>query len=382
MRKAAIVGMGYTVPQTITPQLSYREMIFEAAVKAYENSGIHPKDVQSFICVSEDFLEGVSIFDEYVPDQLGANLKSVHTISADGIFAIISGFLQILTGKFDIVLVEAHSKASNILNPNEVIAFAQDPVYNQPLRLNPHYIAGLEMNRFLYSSGNTREQCAKVVVKNKKNALKNPLSAYPAKIEIEDVLNSALLSDPLRKMDKSQHADAACVFILASEKIAKSITPNPIWIKGAGWCSDDPSLETRNWDEAVYAKLSARQAYKMAGIQNPKQINLAEIDDSYSYKELQHLESMGLCRKGESGLLLEEGYFEHDGSLPVNISGGNLGAGFLFEASGAFKIVELILQLSKEAGCRQVKNASLGLAQVWRGVPTATGAVIILERED
>src|SRR3972149_1775102 len=65
LRSVAIVGVGITELKSSTPQVSYKELIFEAAQKAYEDAGLNPrKDIESFVCSSEDFLEGTSIFDE------------------------------------------------------------------------------------------------------------------------------------------------------------------------------------------------------------------------------------------------------------------------------------------------------------------------------
>jgi len=123
-------------------------------------------------------------------------------------------------------------------------------------------------------------------------------------------------------------------------------------------------------------------AYKIAGIRNPqKDICFAEIDDEFSYKELQHLEALKLCKKGEAGKLTEEGATERNGSLPVNTSGGLLGMGYALEASGLQRVLEVVRQLRGEAGKRQIPNAKTGLAQIWRGIPTATGAVAVLSAE-
>jgi acetyl-CoA C-acetyltransferase len=120
-------------------------------------------------------------------------------------------------------------------------------------------------------------------------------------------------------------------------------------------------------------------AYKTAGIKNPKkEICLAEIDDRFSYKELQNLEALGFCGRGEAGKLTEEEVTSRDGDLPVNPSGGLLGVGCSLETSGLQKLLEIVLQLRGEAGKRQIPNAETGLAQVWRGVPTASGAVTVL----
>jgi acetyl-CoA C-acetyltransferase len=64
--------------------------------------------------------------------------------------------------------------------------------------------------------------------------------------------------------------------------------------------------------------------------------------------------------------------------MPVNVSGGALGMGLALEASGLYRVVELVLQLRGKAGERQLSRAKIGLAQSWRGVPTTSGAVVIL----
>jgi acetyl-CoA C-acetyltransferase len=148
---------------------------------------------------------------------------------------------------------------------------------------------------------------------------------------------------------------------------------------GAGWCNDAPSLESRDWDEAAYAHEAGRMAYRLAGIGQPQmEIDFAEVDDTYAYKELQHLEALGLARVGEAGTLLEEGAFEPNGMLPVNISGGSLGVGHLLDATGLARALEVVLQLRGQAGERQLEEVEIGLAQSWRGVPTTSGAVIVM----
>ncbi len=123
-------------------------------------------------------------------------------------------------------------------------------------------------------------------------------------------------------------------------------------------------------------------AYKMAGITNPsREIQFAEVGDSFSYKELQHLEALKLCRHGEAGKLIEEGITQRSGEMPVNVSGGALGMGYAPEVLGLQRVMEVALQLRGQAGKRQLCDFETGLAQSWRGIPTATGAVAVLSRE-
>ncbi len=380
LKDVAIVGVGCTGFRSITPDISYKEIMFEAAVRAYKDAGVNPrKDIDCFITCAEDYWEGFSIFDEFVPDQLGAVLKNLFTVSADGLYGLATAYMLIQTGEFHVVAIEAHSKASDILTYADVVNFAMDPIFHRPLGGHPYYIAGLEMSRFLHETCSTKEQCAQVVVKNKKNALNNPFAGHPANITIDQVLESEPCFYPLSRLDISPLADGCIVMVLASEDVAHKLTDKPVWIKSVGWNTETPCLETRNWGTAIYTELAARMAYKMAGIDDPKSvIDFAEVNDLFSYKELQHLEALQLCRCGEAGKLTEEGATERDGHLPVNPSGGLLGMGFGLEASGLQKLLEVVLQLRGEAGKRQLNGVETGLAQTWRGIPTASGAVAIL----
>ncbi len=382
--RVAIVGLGWAGFRPVTPDQSYKELMYEAAVRAYADAGVDPRrDVESFITVAEDFHEGTSIFDEYVPDQLGGVLKPVHTIGGDGLHGLAAAYMLIRTGEFEVVVVEGHSKASNNLTLSEVTAYAQDPVLNRPLRLNTHFVAGLEMNRYMYETGTTHEQCAAVVVKNRRNALRNPSAPYGAELTLGDVLAGPPLAWPLGHRETAKHADGAIVLVLASEAkahhLTRQMTHRPVWIRGMGWCNDSPSLESRDWAQALYVREAAHVAYRQAGIHNPpSEIDFIEVDDTYAYKELQVLEALGFCRPGEAGELTEAGVTALEGDLPVNVSGGSLGLGHLLDAAGLARALEVALQLRGEAGPRQLEGVEAGLAQSWRGVPTTSGAVAIL----
>ncbi len=382
MERVAIAGVGYTAFSSVSPGSSYRELTHEAAVKAYEEAGIEPKDVESFIATSEDLLEGYSISDEYCNDQLGAPLKPCQTIPGDFLHSLAVGVMHILTGQFDLVVVQALSKASNMKTVPKLVNFAMDPVLTRPYDMTSYFVAGLEMNRFLQEGKATREQCAMVVVKNKANALRNPAAGYGAAIELRHVLDSEPVAEPVRALDIAPYADGAVVMVLCSEKLVKTLTDKPVWIKGVGWCSDSYALEYRDWSEAVPVRIAGDMAYRQAGIACPaKQVCFAEVNDEISFKELQHLEALRLFEPGTAGRATEDGKTMPDGVLPVNVSGGGLGVGHLFECSGAQKALEVVQQLRGEAGPRQLPDVKVGLAQAWRGIPTTSAAVAVFSNE-
>ena len=74
------------------------------------------------------------------------------------------------------------------------------------------------------------------------------------------------------------------------------------------------------YPQLVRAGVRRYATYRQAAIQNPREIRLFEVDDTYAYKELQHLIALGLYSEGaEAGRSLEAGETKLDGS----ISGGS-----------------------------------------------------------
>jgi acetyl-CoA C-acetyltransferase len=411
-RKVCVIGIGHTDFNSITPEMQWKDIMYEACQKAYVDAGIDPrKDVGSFITCAEDYWEGFSIFDEFVPDQVGALLRPCCTVCGDGLYGLGNAYMQIMTEYFDIVAVEAHSKISDLLTYGDIMLHAFDPLFDRPVsgpverpkyggspeytaenpkplvgrsdekeRLHPYFLAGLEMQHYLKTTGTTEEQCAKVVVKNKKNAFFNPYADYELRISVDDVMKSEYLFKPMKRLDISPNVDGAVCFVLADDKTAKNLGIEPIYFSGFGWSSETPWLSTRGMD-AMYAKNAAKMAYKMAGIKEPKkQIDVLEVDDRFSFKELQHLEALGFARPGEAGKLADEGLLEIGGSFPTNTSGGSLGVGNSIEATGMQKALEIVTQLRGHAGKRQVLGVERGLAQSWRFIPSGSGAVAIFER--
>ncbi|MEK7288055.1 MAG: acetyl-CoA acetyltransferase [Elusimicrobiota bacterium] len=379
MRKVAIIGIGAVKAGATSKELSYKEMTYAAAKLAYHDAGVDPSKLQSFVTLAEDMNEGTSIFDEYTPDQLGAAQKPMHTLCHDGLVGVADAAMQIASGLFDIVVVEAHSKASNIKNKACVEAYALDPNWVRPLGIPAQALAALEAAYYIRETGASGEALYEIVRKNKGNARLNPFAAYPKNTTFKDYQRSPSRYTPLRDIEIARHADGVCVLVLACENYAKSNGSVPIWVEGFGWATETSSVESRNWTQAAYASISAKRAYRMAGVSDPRlDIHIFEVDDTYAFKELQHLEALGIFEKGDAWKKTLEGETSPKGAKPVNVSGGCLGLGETLETKGLYQIYELVTQLRVKAGKRQVANARRGLAFAWRGVPTTSGACVIL----
>jgi acetyl-CoA C-acetyltransferase len=228
--------------------------------------------------------------------------------------------------------------------------------------------------------GITREQCAKVAVKNLDNARRNPYAHRKGQYSVEAVLNSGMLAEPLTELEAAPKSEGMVALVLATEEKAKKLTDKPVWFKGYGSSLDAFFLGDRDLLNGQLGNAAAR-AYKMAGISNPgKQIDLAEVTEPYAFQELMWYEDLGFCGRGEGGKFLDSGATAMNGSLPVNVSGGVL-ANNPYVSRGLQRIVEATLQIRGEAGQRQVKKqVKTALAHGTHGFAGQCHAVAILGR--
>ncbi|MHA2503518.1 MAG: thiolase C-terminal domain-containing protein [Candidatus Kariarchaeaceae archaeon] len=381
MTNVAIVGVGVEGFRTAIRELSYKEMVYQAANKAYADAdNFNPRTSDpfrtTFISCEEDLNMGVSITDEYAPDQLGAARRTVHTITGDGIQGMAAAYMQIKTGMFDVAVVEAQSRHSDIVNHNEIQHFALDPGHARQFYATAHAAAGLEKRAYMQATGTTDEMIAEVAARNMRNALHNPNAAFGARATREDILKGEMVASPLRESEIAQGVDGAIVVVMASEQWVKERSNlNPVWVKGMYYATETPNYDTRDWAGAKYASLSAHKVYQQSGL-SPKDIDIFEVDSTYSYKELQHLDALGVYDKGEAGKALMNGSYGN-----INLSGGTIGVGNGHDVNGLQRVAEVVDQVRGHAGRRQVSGAKNGLAFSWRGVPTTAGAMTILGGE-
>ena len=104
-------------------------------------------------------------------------------VAEDSINAVYTAFARILSGHQDIVLVATHCKESQG-DQRGIENAALDPIFLRVLGLDFLSAAALQARRYMYKYGITAEQCAKVVVKNRGNAKKNPFAQEPMEITV------------------------------------------------------------------------------------------------------------------------------------------------------------------------------------------------------
>jgi acetyl-CoA C-acetyltransferase len=376
LEKVGIIGVAQTKYQRYNPA-SHAELAYEVTYKALEDAGLTIDDIDNTITVCNDFWDGRTISSMAITEATGSHKSPTTNVEGDGTYGALMGLMRILSGLHEITLVVAQSKASEGI-PAVITNAMFDPIYERMLGLDAINSSALQMKSYMAKYKVTEEQCAKVSVKNHKNAKANPYAHLPIDITVKDVLKSRVLADPIKLLDASPISDGACAIILARGNTAKKKHQKPVWIKGVGHCADAYHLGDRDLADVGALAAAAKRAYKMAGIDNPlKQIDVAEVYDAFSYMELMWMEGLGFCKRGKAGAMVDSGQTEINGKLPVNPSGGVLSA-HAVQVAGLARIAEAVLQLRGEAGGRQVDGARTALAHGIEGACGQGHCVFIL----
>src|SRR6266700_913072 len=235
-RRVAIVGAGITLFRRRMLE-SPKELSFEASKMALDSAGLTLKDIQSVVSGSApDAFDGVHMKGEYYLDGMGAIGKPherVYVGGGTGVFTPIGGWWNVASGLYDTCLCVAEEKMSP-LHPHPQYAFWSifDQILERPLGTTLLWIFSLEMRRYMHKYGITEEEIASVAVKNKGNAIDHPCAQLGAEITVDDVMNSEPICWPVKRLDVSPPSDGAAAVVLASEKVAKKLTDQPVWLDG------------------------------------------------------------------------------------------------------------------------------------------------------
>jgi acetyl-CoA acyltransferase len=224
--------------------------------------------------------------------------------------------------------------------------------------------------------GTTKEQYAKVAVKNHYHGSLNPHAQYRERYTLQEILDSPLVAEPLTRLMCSPIGDGAAALVVTTAEKARQYTTKPVLMRA----SVVGSGKDLTPNEPTAGARVARRAYEAAGV-GPEDVNVIELHDATAPAEIVIYEELGLCKLGEGGRLIEEGVTELTGKVPVNTSGGLLSKGHPIGATGAAQLCEVFWQLRGECGDRQVQGAKVGLAEngggMVRGEPAAVSIHIL-----
>ena len=300
---------------------------------------------------------------------------------ATGGSALISSYNAIKAGAADVVMAigfDKHPRGAFDPDPAE---YGLEKWYGDSGLMLTTQFFGMKIQRYMHEHGITRSTLAKVAVKNFANGSKNENAWRRKPMSEDEVLNAAMLSDPLTQYMFCSPGEGGVALVLARADRATEYTSTPVYLRSAvlrsrpfgsfevfnSWLSPD-----RGDSPSVAA---ATGAFEQAGI-GPDEISLAQVQDTESGAEVMHMAETGLCADGDQERMIQMGETNIGGRLPINTDGGCLANGEPIGASGLRQVYESVLQLQGRAGARQVENATTAFTHVY-GAPGISACTVL-----
>ena len=376
-----IVGAGIH-PFGRTPERTGLQQGVFAVRQALGHAGLDWRDIQFAYGGSDAAGKADTMVSEL--GLTGLPFINVANGCATGGSAMFGAYSTIKSGEFDLGIAVGFDKhPRGAFDPKPAEWGLPDWYGETGLMLTTQFFA-MKIQRYMAMHGITNGTLAAVAEKAFANGVLADHAWRREPVDAETILSSTMVSDPLTKFMFCSPAEGAVALILASEAKAKSLGLPAVRLRAASVRSRPPgSFEVfspaLDIDRGLSpTNIASRAAYEMAGV-GPEDVDVAQLQDTESGAEIMHMAENGFCADGEQEAWIAEGRTRIDGILPVNTDGGCLACGEPIGASGLRQVYENYVQLTGQAGARQVPgDPRIGYSHVY-GAP-GVSAVAIVER--
>lgn len=389
MRDVAIVSVGQNKHMANRKDVNIPEMVAEAVEHCFAQTDIRKEDLDGVVFGNMHTFEGINMPEQFVLPAIGLSDKPVMRIATGGTTgatAAAAAYYHVASGLCDTVLAVGFEKHSDghtqmglvaIALPEGLFMLGFEPSTGVEAMQAGGSAGGAayQAQSYMQASGATEELMAMHVVKNRRNACKNPYAHLQSpNLTVEDVLNTPMISYPIRYGFTCPSSDGACAMLYTTAEKARKLLDQPAFVHSTASCSTDPCLNPAGPTlsdpaEQLACKLAAKWAYERAGIQDPmKEIDLAEIYEPFAHQEMMWSERLGLFPEGQGPEMLKKGVTQIDGDLPINASGGVISTNAI-GATAMIRVGEAALQIMGKAGEHQVpKKVNKTVSHGWGGL--------------
>ncbi len=362
----AIVGIGESKVGKV-PEKSTLQLQSDAAYAALDDAGLTMQDIDGLITTpirTEPWNMPCGVVASFLGVQ-PAYLSTLDLAGASGCAMIHHAAMAVASGQCNTVLCVAgqnlltnKTRASAVQTMAESgAAHAQFETPYGPLVASNY---ALIAQRHMYEYGTTAAQMAEVAVTIRGHALLNPNAHMTKPITVQEVLDSPMITSPLKRFDCALVSDGAAAAIVTRADRARDLKQKPVRLLGQGYGLSHSYVGEAPRLTHSGAVESGRKAFAMAGVTHAD-IDVAQLYDCFTITVIVELEDLGFCKKGEGGAFVQGGRIALGGELPVTTHGGLLSACHPGLGGGFFHVLEGVRQLRGQAQGRQVKDAKLAL---------------------
>jgi acetyl-CoA C-acetyltransferase len=366
--RCAVVGIGQTHHAAARRDVTMGGLIREAADRALTDAQLGWGDIDAIVVgKGPDIMEGLMSPELHLADDLAGAGKPVfraYTSANAGGMTAFMGVNLIAAGLHSRVLAVAFEKQSET---DASGATLQHLPFEARWQGGFGSVYAATCRDYMHRTSAPARIADLVALKDRQNAVRNPFAQVRrADITLEAIAASRMLWDPIRLLHSSPSSDGACAVVLADERTAASYR-QPAWVHGCAVRTEPPVSPWHDNVDPRAGRDCATAVYRQAGISNPvRDLDVAELFAPYGWAEPLLLENLGIAAFAGGWRMVERGMTASDGVLPVNPSGGLLGANPI-GAGGLIRFAEAALQVRGAAGEHQVDGAQLALGHAAGG---------------
>lgn len=381
MSEVAIIGVGLH-PFGRFPGKTALRMGAEAARRALADAGLEWTDIQFAVGGSYEVDQPDAVVAEL--GLTGVQFTNVYNGCATAGSALAMASQAIRLGEYEVGLVlgmDKHDPGAFTADPDQ---YGCPPWYGEMGLFLTTKFFGLKINRYMYDHGIKVETLAAVAAKNYHNGSLNPNAHRRTPLTPEQILESRMLNYPLTQYMFCSPNEGAAAAVICSAEFARRRGIRPIYLRATttrtrrygAYEVHTPATSVAAEHVSAPTVDAARAAYERAGV-DPRDVDIAQLQDTDAGAEVIHMAECGLCADGEQNELVVSGATSIGGRLPINTDGGLIANGEPVGASGLRQVHELVRQLRGEAGPRQVPGEpTVALAQVY-GAPGVAAVAIL-----
>lgn len=375
MRDVAIIGIGQT-PVGEHWEKSLRHLAHDAIMAAMQDAGIQTADALYVGNMLSGELNGQEHLGALIADFVGLRgieAMKIEAACGSGAAALRVGLMSVASGMCEIALVCGIEKMSDAIGnlTTGALATAADQEYEVSQGVSFVGLNALLMRRYMHEYGVTKDAFAGFTVNAHRNAVTNPNAMFRSPVSEAAYARAGMIADPINLLDSSPVCDgAACVVLAPADRYRSRAKAS---ILASAVAIDSLAIHDRR-DPLVLdaAVISSQKAYAQARL-TPADIHLFEVHDAFSIMSALSLEAAGFAPRGAGVRLTQGGEIGLAGRIPISTLGGLKARGHPVGATGVYQIVEVVLQLTGQAGPNQVNGATIGMAQNIGG----SGATVI-----
>jgi acetyl-CoA C-acetyltransferase len=360
-------------------------MMREATLGALEATNIEPKEVETAHVgnfAAELYAKQGHIgafFIEVDPQFSGLPTSRHEAACASGSIALIAASAEIEAGRYDlscVVGVEQMKTVGSTIGGDYLGTAAWYEREAKGIEFPFPKLFGRLGDEYDKRYGLKDEHLAHISAVNYSNAKRNPNAQTrnwfmsESHAQQESKFNT-VIGGRIKVSDCSQVTDGSVALFLASEKFAsawakrngKQLSDIP---RILGWGHHTAPLEfatkvAESRDNAYvlpHTRQAILDAFKRAEIASAASLSGIETHDCFTTSEYMAIDHFGITKPGESWKAVEEGVIELGGKLPINPSGGLIGAGHPVGATGVRQMLDCHRQITDSAGEYQVEGAT------------------------